>query len=55
VEQTADVVALVILGLVLGAAGALLARVAPRWRLVGAVIAAAGLALVVYELVFCDC
>ncbi len=63
-------VVLVALGFVLCAAGALVARVGidpdlrdggswgltrRAWRFVGGAIALAGLALVVYELVFCDC
>jgi len=54
-RKTAPVVALIVLGFVLCAAGALLARAGRRWRVPGAVVAAVGLAIVVYELVFCDC
>jgi hypothetical protein len=49
------VIALVVLGFGLCAAGALLARAGTRWRVPGVAIAAVGLAIVVYELVFCDC
>jgi hypothetical protein len=48
-------VVLVILGFVLGGVGALVAQSDARWRVIGGAIAIAGLALVVYELVFCDC
>jgi hypothetical protein len=49
------VVALVIVGFALCAVGALVARIGSSARVIGALIAFAGLALVVYELVFCDC
>ena len=48
-------VALVVLGFALCAVGALVARAGRRGRIPGAVLVAVGLALVVYELVFCDC
>jgi hypothetical protein len=53
--DTRVVVALVVLGFVLCAAGALVTRAGRAWRIPGGILAAAGLALVVYELVFCDC
>jgi hypothetical protein len=54
-RKTAAVAGLIVLGFALCGAGALLARAGRRGRVPGAVIAATGLAIVVYELVFCDC
>jgi hypothetical protein len=53
--DTRVVVALVVLGFGLCGVGALVARAGRAWTIPGGVLAAAGLALVVYELVFCDC
>jgi len=54
-RKTRPVVALVVVGFALCAVGALVARAGGRGRVPGGVIVAVGLALVVYELVFCDC
>ena len=54
-RKTRPVVALVVLGFALCAVGALVARTGRRGRIPGGVIVVVGLAIVVYELVFCDC
>jgi hypothetical protein len=54
-RKTRRVIALVVLGFGLCAVGAVVARAGPRWRVAGGAIVAVGLAMVIYELVFCDC